>query len=60
MKTYIFALPDEEAEFLDANIQLLRYAYADLTDQDALIAILRVGSEDIARRIERLEASHAA
>ena len=60
MKTYIFALPEQEAEFLDANVQLLCYAYPDLTKQDALIAILRIGSEDIARRIERLEASHAS
>ena len=56
MKTFTFALPDQEAEHLDANIALLRWAYPDLTDQDAIVAIVRIGAEQIARRLEKLEA----
>ena len=59
MKSFTFSLPDQEAEALDANIALLRYAYPDLTDQDALVAIIRIGTEQIARRLEKLAAHHA-
>lgn len=63
MKTYAFSLTDDEASELDANISLLVYAYHDLTPETAVIAILRMGSEEILRRLKRMEttgsASHA-
>jgi hypothetical protein len=56
MKTYAFALPEAEAECLDANIGLLMYAFPDLTEHDALIALVRRGSEDVQHRIEQMMA----
>lgn len=59
-KAYSFTLPSDEAAFLDENIAVLRYAFPDLSDEDALVAILRRGSEDIAKSLERLEAHESA
>lgn len=59
-KAYGFTLPALEAAILDENIALMRYAFPELTDEDALIAILRRGSEDIAKSLERLEAHEDA
>jgi hypothetical protein len=58
MKTYAFALTEDEASELDANVELLRYAFPDLTPETAIIAILRMGTEDILRKLKKMEAAH--
>jgi hypothetical protein len=59
-KAYGFTLPADEAALLDENIALMRYAFPELSEEDALVAILRRGSEDIAKKLERLEAYQAS
>jgi hypothetical protein len=58
-KAYGFTLPADEAALLDENIALMRYAFPELSEEDALVAILRRGSEDIARQLERMHATQA-
>jgi hypothetical protein len=60
MKTYTFALTDDEARELDANIDLLIYAYPDLMHETAVIAIMRMGSEEIMRRLKRMDSTRSA
>lgn len=54
MKNYTFALPDEEAAALDANIELMIYAFPDMGREDALSALLRIGTEEVGKRLERM------
>lgn len=58
MKTYTFAIPDAEAEALDANINCMRYAFPDMSDEDAVIAIVRMGSETILQRLKKMPRNH--
>lgn len=58
MKTFSFSLTDAEAQAMEANIDLLIYEFPDLTRETALIAVMRMGSEEILRRIKTMEAAH--
>lgn len=52
MRTFSFTLPDDEAMVLDETIKTLRYAYPDLNDNDAMVALTRMGWEEILRRLD--------
>lgn len=55
MKTFTFTLPDNEAEILAETINTLRYAYADLSHEDAIKVLMRLGWEEILRRLQRAD-----
>jgi len=54
MKTFTFTLPDDEAAVLNETILTLRYAYPDLSREDAIKVLVRMGWEDVVRRIKRM------
>jgi hypothetical protein len=53
-KAYGFTLPADEAARMSHFIALMRYTFPELSEEDALVAILRRGAEDIARQLEKL------
>jgi hypothetical protein len=58
-KAYGFTLHEDEAARMSHFIALMRHFFPELSEEDALVAILRRGSEDIARQLERMQATQA-
>lgn len=57
MKSYAFALPDDEAAALDLTILQMTRLYPDLNPDDALIAILRLGWDQARHKMRQTEAA---
>jgi hypothetical protein len=55
MKLYSFALPDEEVAAMDLAIATLQGNFPYLTADDAIKALLRMGVEEMPRRLHRIQ-----
>lgn len=53
-QAFTFTLPAAEAANLQANIRLMQAALDDLTDEDCLRVIVRLGNEEIDARLKNL------
>lgn len=59
MKYYTFTMDESEAEVFDANIDLMCYAFPDLTREDAIKALVRRGCDDILQRLQVLNGARS-
>jgi len=55
MKTFSFMLPDDEALTLDEAVATLMGNFPDLTRDDALKALVRIGFEEMPRRLSNAQ-----